>query len=115
MALETIERVDEYDLPFARVDESSLPLRVLDCFFSNYDIPLTLDDVCSIVEKTSDDIEAVLENYLLENIIKRDKLSGEEVFSPNFKSPKTMGLFQYYRAVLDENLEKLAYNKVALK
>ena len=102
-------------IPFEILDSKSAPLRVIDCFLSNYEIPLTVNDVCEITGLSTNDVEPILENILKQKIIKQEKELDEKVFLANFRSPKTMGLFQYYRAFLDENLEKLAYNKIDLK
>ena len=93
------------------IDASSQPFRVIDCFLSNYEIPLSVEDVYDITNLPRNNVKDILAKLQTQNIIKTEKDSDERVFLANFISPKTMGLFQYYRAVLDENLEKLSYNK----
>lgn len=114
MTLEEINKTKEFQLPFEIISDAP-PLKILDCLFSNYEIPQTELDICEISETSEHQVKLVLNNLLDEKIIKQEKSSYGNVFLANFKSPKTMGLFQYYRAVLDENLENLAYNKKNLK
>ncbi len=98
-----------------REDDLHHAFCVIDCFLSNYEIPLSIKDICDITNLSPNNINPILSKLQNQNIIKSEKDSNETAFIANFTSPKTMGLFQYYRAVLDENLEKLAYNKVDLK
>ncbi len=101
------ELTTDYKLPFELIDDSA-PLKILDCLFSNYEIPLSESDICDDAQITGDKVGLILDSFLQDKIITREKIDQEIVFSANFNSPKTMGLFQYYRAVLDENLERLA-------
>lgn len=114
MTLEEVNKTAEFKLPFEIISDAS-PFKVLDCLFSNYEIPQTESDICSYTQVSNHQVNVILDNLLEEKIIKKEKDVETDVFLANFSSPKTMGLFSYYRAVLDENLEKLAYNKVDLK
>ncbi len=115
MTLEEIKKIAEYGLPFQRIDPHSKSLQVLDCLLSNYELPQTADEIQSFTSLDSEDVQEALNVLLGENIILLKKEDDESVYLANFRSPKTTGLFQYYRAVLDENLSNLEYNKVDLK
>lgn len=102
----------EYVLPFELIAGASTPFNVLDFFLSNYEIPLSLLDIAENIQVSPKEVQIILNNFLQQKIIKCKKDNNETLFLTNFLSPKTMGLFQYYRAVLDENLENLAYKKI---
>ena len=115
MTLEEIKKIAEYRLPFQRIDPHSKSLQVLDCLLSNYELPQTKDEIQSFTSLDSESIEEALNALITESIILLKKDDGESAYLANLRSPKTTGLFQYYRAVLDENLSNLEYNKVDLK
>ena len=107
-----IKRTSGYQLPFGYIDPSSNVFCVIDCFLSTHDIPLARRDISEITNLPLNDINPILSKLLNQKIIKSEKDSnGIVIFSANFASPKTMGLYQYYRAVLAENLEKMMVNE----
>ena len=115
MALEEIKKIVEYRLPFQRLDQNSKSLHVLDCLLSNYELPQTIEEIQSFTNLDGTNIREILDVFIHENIVTLKNEDGEQVYLANFHSPKTTGLFQYYRAILDENLSNLEYNKVDLK
>ncbi|MBI5146780.1 MAG: hypothetical protein HZA84_06120 [Thaumarchaeota archaeon] len=115
MTLEEIKKIVEYRLPFQRLDPRSKTLHVLDCLLSNYELPQTVEEIQSFTNLDSTIIQEALEAFVNEKIIILQKDEDEAAYVANFHSPKTAGLFQYYRAVLDENLSNLEYNKIDLK
>ncbi len=115
MTLEEIEKTAEYRLPFQRIDSHSKSLQVLDCLLSNYELPQTIEEIQGFTDLDSESIQRSLEDLVSEKIVLSKEEENELIYFANFHSPKTIGLFQYYRAVLDENLSNLEYNKVDLK
>lgn len=110
MTLEEINKTTEYKLPFELISDDPA-LKIIDCLLSNYEIPQQVIDISESVGVSSEKVQLILKNLCSENIITQKKIQDEYCFIANFTSSKTMGLFQYYRAVLDENLDKLTYNK----
>ena len=115
MTLEEIKKIAEYKLPFQRLDPHSKSLQVLDCLLSNYELPQTVEEIQGFTDLDNTTIQEALTSLVNEKIILLKKEEDETEYLANFRSPKTTGLFQYYRAVLDENLSNLEYNKVDLK
>lgn len=115
MALESVKKIGEYRLPYQRLDPYSKTLHVLDCLLSNYELPQTVEDIQSFTALDSNSILEALSAFINEKIVISQNENDETVYLANFHSPKTIGLFQYYRAVLDENLANLEYNKIDLK
>ena len=114
MTLEEINKTKSYKLPFELISDDP-SFKIIDCLFSNYEIPQSIADICDNVEISPVQAQSILDNLITEKIAKREKNIDGDSFLANFTSAKTMGLFQYYRAVLDENLENLTYNKINLK
>lgn len=92
-------------LPLARIFNDPSSADVLDFLLSNYGLKFSASEISKISNISADLTERILQTLLKEKIIISEKDALETLYSANFSSDRTEGLFRYIRATLDENLK----------
>ena len=75
----------------------------MDCFMSNYKIEQSLDNIVQFTGLGMEDVKRGVELLVKDKLIK----SSGSGYITNFRSPRLIGLYSYYRATLSSNLSNV--------
>jgi len=108
--LEQAKDHTQAQLPLERLFPKDDTAKVLDFFLENYSLSCAEKKISKVIGVSDTELSTILKNLVTEKILESEKNGLEIKYFLNSKFPRTVGLFQYFRATLDDNLSGYEYN-----
>ena len=96
---------NEDNLPLIRLFKTVTTAKVLDLVLESYGTQFTKNEISEINNISLESTEEILKELLNEGILKEEKIGLDIYYKANFSSARTVALFRYVRATLDENFD----------
>ena len=108
--LEQAKENTQVQFPLERLFPNDDTAKVLDFFLENYSLSCAEKKISKIIDVSDTNLTSILKTLVKEKILQSEKNGLEIKYFLNSKFPRTVGLFQYFRATLDDNLSGYEYN-----
>lgn len=109
--LEKSDNNNEVKLPLERLFQNNPTAKVLDFFLENHSLACAKNKLFKIIAIPEGELGQILDSLVEEKILKAEKIGLEHKYSLYAQAPRTEGLFQYFRATLDNNLDRYEFGK----